>query len=474
MQATTISGHWKSLPEQARGFLIETPIDSLTLHSFARFWSSPLVIGYALSYRPAAIVRDASISMALNYLYTGKVKESRALMLNGAFMLDCVDSDIKNIAQWCRDNPNVPCMLELKNFNHAFYSVITPALMETFLEKKIRMLHNSSRKQVANFIGHSMKCHQRPTSKICVGAQIQLILVDKASLEERHNLSIGSSATLKTIFIDYAEKRGISLRSVRFSYDGKTLFLSSVSHRTPDDLNMKDQDIIYVQDTSSICQETRRVCSKNKKKPTLEKYTKKRKNCREKPKGKRKPLEHSKEKGIMLSLEDCKARHSRILSALHQEAYPLLKEIRTRLNALELERQPPKQRRNDGKEKKAKRNAEYEINLPNSGVGGKVGKPYFMVQVGEVENLYKTTKSQRHNSSKALALDLHGCTRDEALAKLDGSLAVWVDVAMRGLHPFVIQAKIICGCGNQIISETVEKWIRGNAQVANSRRGSFQ
>ncbi|KAL7524403.1 hypothetical protein ACHAXR_000561 [Thalassiosira sp. AJA248-18] len=65
-------------------------------------------------------------------------------------------------------------------------------------------------------------------------------------------------------------------------------------------------------------------------------------------------------------------------------------------------------------------------------------------------------------------LDLHGCTREEALIILDESLKVWVDAAMRGSYPFVQSAVIICGCGNQILSEVTRNWIRSNKNVSNA------
>ena len=65
-------------------------------------------------------------------------------------------------------------------------------------------------------------------------------------------------------------------------------------------------------------------------------------------------------------------------------------------------------------------------------------------------------------------LDLHGYTREEALHKLDEALKTWVDNAMRGQYPFVKQATIVCGCGSQVLSETVDEWIKTNKKVSNA------
>lgn len=56
--------------------------------------------------------------------------------------------------------------------------------------------------------------------------------------------------------------------------------------------------------------------------------------------------------------------------------------------------------------------------------------------------MYKTTKSSAAASPQCQGriptLDSHGCTRDEAIIKLNESLKVWVDTAMKRYHPFVI------------------------------------
>ena len=115
--------------------------------------------------------------------------------------------------------------------------------------------------------------------------------------------------------------------------------------------------------------------------------------------------------------------------------------------------------------------------LPRTGVGGRVGRSNFVVQVGEVQNLYKTTKSSTlasHQSQSSVpTLDLHGCTREEAIAELNEILEQWVDTAMKGSYPFVITAMIVCGCGTQVLSETVQGWIKSSIQVHNAPKNHF-
>lgn len=298
------------------------------------------------------------------------------------------------------------------------------------------------------------------------GTQIQLILVDGLLT---HFLNIGSSTTLRTLFNDYAEKRGISLRSLRFTYDEKTLFLSSIGNTTPDELNMVNQDVITVHNTK-ILHESGNIGYPTKIEPTYVR-SQKRNNSTKKKKDRGKKEQRKQEEPIK-TLAECKASHSRILSKLHEEVQSKLKGIRMRLNTLDLKQQTPKQKRKNKTKKKTQKNVvDHQMMFRNYGIGGKAGKPYFAVHVGEVENLFKTTKPSRNVLYSASTLDLHGYTRDEALLKLNKSLPAWVDIAMKGSYPFVIPVMIVCGCGNQVLSETVEKWIRGHAQVANSPKG---
>jgi hypothetical protein len=78
------------------------------------------------------------------------------------------------------------------------------------------------------------------------GTTIQLILADDSRGHKRHRLDIGSSTTLKVLFNNQAKKRGVFLRSLRFSYCSKTLFLGAVGNRTPQEMYTKDQAVTYV------------------------------------------------------------------------------------------------------------------------------------------------------------------------------------------------------------------------------------
>lgn len=266
---------------------------------------------------------------------------------------------------------------------------------------------------------------------------------------------------LSRLFNDYAEKRGVSLRSLRFSFRGRTLFLSSVGNKTPEELNMIDHDVINVIDKSEPAQEPSRGGPNQMKKKTKSKNS-------PGPKGRRKSSTPKLREEPVQTLEEFKARHSEMLTDLHEELQPRLKAIRNRLNALGLERQPPKQKKNNKRKGKTKEIADSRI-LFNPGTVGKAGKSRFIIHVGEVENLYKSTKSCHLGKSGISAtLDLHGYSKNQALNTLNKRVPEWMETAMNGEHPWVITVQIICGCGSQVLSEVVQEWIKSKRNVSNA------
>ena len=55
-----------------------------------------------------------------------------------------------------------------------------------------------------------------------------------------------AATPLKALFKQYAEDRGMSLRQLRFSHKGRTLFLSTVGHKAPQDLGIGHRDDVVV------------------------------------------------------------------------------------------------------------------------------------------------------------------------------------------------------------------------------------
>ncbi|KAL7535249.1 hypothetical protein ACHAXR_006377, partial [Thalassiosira sp. AJA248-18] len=342
---------------------------------------------------------------------------------------------------------------------------------------KIKLLKHDIKKkmeycdQISDDWKSSSRNNQKLPSTTPNDAVIQLVLAEDKDKGQRDIFDIGSSTTLKTLFNDYAEKRGVSLRALRFSYRGNTLFLSSIGNKTPNEMEIQDQDVINVHDTRSACQESSNDSSTRIDTPTKQ-TSKKAKNRAKKVKGKcnQVPL---KQNVPVQTLEEYKNQHSKILTKLHEEVQPRLKEIRTRLNALALERQPRKQKKRNQRNKRANGNSDNNNILSKSGTGGKAGKPHFIVHVGEVKNLYKTTKPcHMQHFVAATIIDLHGHTKKEALNVLNEKLPGWVDSAMKGEYPWVLPIKIVCGCGNQVLSETVQAWIKSARNVSNAPKNS--
>lgn len=301
---------------------------------------------------------------------------------------------------------------------------------------------------------------------------IEIKLVDSRS-KEKTTMRYGLSMPLKTLFKKYAEDRDLSLRQLRFSYEGRTLFLSSAGNKSPKDLGMENLDSIFVIDNAALKKEDESSSSSSdeskenaRPKPLNSKSSKK-------PR-KRRPCRRASWAGpeILGEEERAKLRHSKQLSKVFTEAAPQFEQIRQKLNALNLTNTPPKIKQRK-RVPVAIAPLPFVDNPSTDGVGGKAGVPFYAVHVGAPENLYTTMKHSLHAGRKAVSIDLHGMTREEALAALDAKLPQWVDTALKGEHPWVIPATIICGGGNQILSEAVEGWIRGNKNVAKAPKRKF-
>ena len=169
------------------------------------------------------------------------------------------------------------------------------------------------------------------------------------------------------------------------------------------------------------------------------------------------------------SLEAMKELHSKAMEPLLNELRPRLKRIKQRIDALNLKKDRPKERRSAvrGKGKENAPNLERNLIPIKDSVGGKAGRTAYPVLVGEVTDLFKTAQLRPRKALHRVTLDLHGCSRYKALGLLRKSLAEWIEAAMKGEYPFVVAVDIICGGGNQVLSEVVAQFIRNSPQIAN-------
>ena len=300
-------------------------------------------------------------------------------------------------------------------------------------------------------------------------AMVDIILVDSGNCDEE-KVTVGSSSMLKTIFSNYAENKQVSLRSLRFSYGDRNLFLTEVGQKSLSDYGMKNLDKIHIsnitrpkQDSITSAKSSKENDGKSSKSPEITTKIIRR--------GKKKFTRSS----SVPEIDDCdrfKICHSRALSYLFEEAEPKLKEIRQRLNSLNIQNTQPKKRSFNRRHSIAVQPIDNPI---TDGLGGKAGKVCFFLQVGAVDNLHKTTKpivyAKRNSNSQVpdpIFIDLHGYTKEEATKELDVCLPQWVDTAMGGAYPWVLPVTVVCGGGNQILSESVDKWVRKNDRVSNA------
>ncbi|KAL7527013.1 hypothetical protein ACHAXR_004211 [Thalassiosira sp. AJA248-18] len=483
--------NWDAIPLQAKAFILDNPEGMFPLPKLIKFWSDPENIASTRG-SAARTVCAALYYLALFYLQLRKFREARALTINGSFIHQCYNSSIQEIQAvfglgLCKSEnlSNGILLGRMPYYARGLNSIQSPEMMESHLRRhlpkeNLTSCDKSDPKVMSGLVdqisddwkGSSSKNrHHQSSSSTDDASQIKLVLVDDANKDGCRSFDIGSSTTLKVLFNDYADYRGISLRLLRFSYAGKTLFLSSAGHKTPKELSMQDRDVIKVHDTSkSEEQSSDNNGSSSQSRHSTSKKSKAKKRSNKKVVVKKKKLLQQEP---TMTLEEHKVQHSKQLTKIHDEAQTQFKQIRQRLNNLVIFRSQPKTKSKRPRTPKSEPSVSSIVDS-HFKEDGKAGKSHYTIHVGEVQNLYKTTKPNAmlasHPSASAPleTLDLHGCTREEALIKLDESLKVWVDAAMRGSYPFVQSAVIVCGCGNQILSEVTSNWIRSNHNVSNA------
>ncbi|KAL3804024.1 hypothetical protein HJC23_006415 [Cyclotella cryptica] len=483
-----IEYHWKILPTSIRQFLLKDP-SSLCLRKFVAFYSNP-ENEENTSRNVAASICGCSWYLSLHYMFLGQLAEAKGLILNAAFLQEVYNNKpVAEIAALCISTngeeitlSNLEFKQSLPFFHDGLFACSSIENMSAFLRTKLTPTFvaqtSQAKRQAQNYVdyissswgdGGGIGGNSPDKDPACDTEKIEVVLVDSDS-DERRTLKIGTTSTLKALFNKYADERGVSLRSLRFSYDDKTLFLSLVGQKTPNDLGMKNLDVIVVAKNEQEAAATTGNSTKSKAN---------RRGSNSPGNGgmaRRNSLEIKNRRAQRRaswtgcvdtqSEEYRKMKHSRQLTLLFEEAGPIFSKIRQELNVLCIERSKPKRKTLNGRPPMMIE----PINNPGTdGLGGKAGKVFFNVNVGQVDNLYKTSKPAfSSNRSNNFTIDLHGHTEEEALQRLDESLPEWMDAAMQGEYPFVVPVLIVCGGGAQILSEVVERWIKENDCVANA------
>jgi hypothetical protein len=165
------------------------------------------------------------------------------------------------------------------------------------------------------------------TSYPLKGKLMQVVFLEKDASDARFAFP---NAIVKRRLELYASSRKVSLKSLRFSYKGKLLFISSLGQQSLADLGIQDKDEIIVHDTSiSYNSDKENVINDpvqlhkdiiKKKKMNRTKKTKKQQIQRVEP---------------VMTMEDYKAQHSLAFTKVFEELQTRLKEIRVGLNALD-------------------------------------------------------------------------------------------------------------------------------------------
>mmetsp|Transcript_12831 Transcript_12831/g.20962 ORF Transcript_12831/g.20962 Transcript_12831/m.20962 type:complete len:522 (-) Transcript_12831:252-1817(-) len=476
----SIEYHWNGFGPLAKRFLLQEP-SKLSLTKFLNFFSLPDQIVFA----QMSVSVGTAHMLAYEYFNVGAYANAKALTLCGAFFqqVQCEDTPIEKMMTMSIKDENNPTELPLfyQGVKATKDDVSTSCYLKRVLPLKYQRImgfeshtQNTPGQQYTDLIandwnGTSNSSKVKRSKESSDETEIMIVLSNKDDATE-HEKSIKMDTTLKSLFNAYADSCGVSLRSLRFAYNGNTLFLSSVGQKTPLDMGMKHMDTINVSNNKTSSNPEEQPKAQNKKKTTKSKKT-----CRGKQERKFPTTTTTKPISLPESeRESDKLAHSKLLSKVFEEMDPKLKVIRRQLNDMVLDRQSSKTKKSSNRKKSPVEAMNTVFNPSTIGTGGKAGKTIFVVNVGRVENLYKTSKRDRgalHRPPQA-KVDLHGCTQEEAVEKLGGSLKTWMKTAMHGSYPWVIPAVIVCGGGNQILSETVEGWIKHTESVANAPKCS--
>ena len=255
----------------------------------------------------------------------------------------------------------------------------------------------------------------------------------------------------------------------RVVHKKRTLFLSSSGKETLESLGIEDGDEVAIGGLCPLDNNGSPDSPKIAKKASKSEL--KSKKSHNNPKGsKQKPAAPnsyvaSNKKQAELHKQD----HSKSMNPVLEEMGPRLKLIRDRLNNLNMQKTAPKEKCHNTKTQGTPQAAST---CPSADVysdhAKKAGKAIYPILVGEATNLYKTSRVPHGHLPP---IDLHRCSKEEALEKLGKKFSIWVETAMQGKHPWVLGVDIVCGGGNQILSDVVNEWICVNHQVANRPKG---
>ena len=153
---------------------------------------------------------------------------------------------------------------------------------------------------------------------------------------DHHKKNINILTSIKDLFHKCAEERGLQLRSLRFSLNGTTLFMSSLGGKTAKDLNWTFHNEITVTNIQEPCSETSTEPTKfaHQSSESIKESSKKKIH---------KAQNRSKPTLALDEIDDkLKETHSIELTKIFEEDHAIFKAIRQKLNNLTLDRKGPK------------------------------------------------------------------------------------------------------------------------------------
>lgn len=316
-------------------------------------------------------------------------------------------------------------------------------------------------------------------------SEMVMVFKDDDETGKEVEMQVPRDVPLKQYLRQYAEDLSASVSRMQFAVtdeetgERKSIFASEMGRKTTEELRWTGERVVvfvkHIQNSETTAEESNtNIPSQgaNRKNRRRAKRSNKAKNQKKKQHAKKVESEEQK-------FEKCRLLHSRQISEVFAEASIQLTAIRRALDATNLERTLPKVRDRQSSKKVGKNDASVMSFCDFSGsVGGKAGIPRYMVRIGEIAHLYKTSKpiALRRGgaeSRRRSSIDLHGLTRKEAIDALDEKLPSWVEDANTGGCPWVTTVEIVVGGGNQVLSEAVRQWIRRNDRVARAPAAAF-
>lgn len=311
------------------------------------------------------------------------------------------------------------------------------------------------------------------TSKERLHKSLEIVEINfiEKGVGTKHIVRLRSGHTFKTLVTLLAHDVKTESQFIRITHNERPLFSSACSNRKIEDLSIRDGSTMTYFNAQHLRAACRDVKADSPNISSRKKSKSKRVGRGAKTKTQKKRNSNVRPSYVSSTQEEPKERHSKLLTTLFEEAEPVFREIRKTLNDLAVQK---KSSNNSNKRRTTSKVQPKHNNPSDVGIGNSAGRIMFPIVVGNVNDLYKSSKrssfrrdSQSKNGKRRLSIDLHGRTTDEALKVLDESLPRWIDSAMKGSPPFVEVVDIITGGGKQILSEVVESWIKSKTTVAN-------